>query len=594
MSRNSLSRFGMNPSVHVQRSKFNRDSENKLTFPAAKIVPFYVDEVLPGDTFNVKTAKVVRMLTPQVPFMDNLFLDTYYFFVPNRLVWKHWQAFMGENDKSPWLDNTEYSIPKVNSGDGFPIGSVADYMGIPTGVANLSVNALPFRALSKIYNDWFRDENLCDFEEVHDDDVNRIYGDGENEDGTTAELGGNLFTAAKYHDYFTSCLPAPQKGPAVSIPIAAVGDYLPVVPVEVDALDLNLRLAEWGLGSSSIWGKAGNLQWGPLIHDSETGEVDVQEMADNKGQIIPNGRSVGMGQGSGISPYVASSYRDDTAEGSYIPLNLGAVASSAFAATINELRMAFQIQKFYERAARGGTRYIETLKSHFGVTSPDSRLQRSEYLGGNRIPIAVNQVLSTGTSQSAGGTLGATGAMSQTVDNHSDFIHSFTEHGYIIGVMCVRYHHTYQQGLERMWSRSSMFDFYFPEFANIGEQGVLNKEIFAQGGSVVNPATSNPFDGEVFGYQEAWAEYRYKPSRVSGHMRSASEQSLDFWHLADDYESLPHLSQSWIEEDGNTLNRVLAVDGETAGFQFWADVLVKNTTTRPMPMFSIPGLIDHH
>lgn len=592
MSRNSLSRFGMNPSVHVQRSKFNRDSENKLTFPAAKIVPFYVDEVLPGDTFNVKTAKVVRMLTPQVPFMDNLFLDTYYFFVPNRLVWKHWQNFMGENTESPWLENTEYSIPKVNSGDGFPIGSVADYMGIPTGVANLSVNALPFRALAKIYNDWFRDENLCDFEEQHDDDVNRVYGDGQDEDGTTAELGGELFSAAKYHDYFTSCLPAPQKGPAVSIPIAAT-DSLPVIPIQEDAVPLNLKVLEWAAGTGvTPWQKAGNLQWAQW-HENDAGEVQPSDMAMSRKQITPSGRYLAYSnsdEGAGFE----SSNRDEIIEGSMVPLNLAAVATSAYAATINELRMAFQIQKFYERAARGGTRYIETLKSHFGVTSPDSRLQRSEYLGGNRVPIAVNQVLSTGASQSAGGTLGATGAMSQTVDNHSDFVHSFTEHGYIIGVMCVRYHHTYQQGLERLWSRSSMFDFYFPEFANIGEQGVLNKEIFAQGGSVLNPDTSNPFDNEVFGYQEAWAEYRYKPSRVSGYMRSAASGSLDFWHLADDYSEMPHLSQDWIEEDGSTLNRVLAVDGDTAGFQFWADVLVKNTTTRPMPMFSIPGLIDHH
>ena len=560
MNRNTESHFSLLPRVDIQRSRFDRSASLKTSFNAGNIVPFFLEEVLPGDTFNVKTSRVVRMQTLLTPMMDNVYLDTYYFFVPNRLVWDHWKEFCGENTESAWIPETEYSIPQITApAGGWQVGTLADYFGVPTGVSGLSVSALPFRAYALIMNEWFRDENLQDPLVVPTDD-STVAGVNTGTFVTDVAKGGLPYIACKYHDYFTSALPAPQKGPDVAIPVAS------------PASKLNPDLAA----------RFNDLQW----VNSSGNLVSVPD--NNRGML-----STGFRFNTATNAYTDSTrYFNDAVTGSsspgtsVIPGNLVAdFSGTSQAATINQLRLAFQIQKFYEKQARGGSRYTEVVRSFFGVTSPDARLQRPEYLGGNRTPINVNQVIQqSGTGESVNTPQGTVVGMSLTTDSHSDFTKSFTEHGFIIGVMVARYDHTYQQGLNRLWSRKDKFDYYWPVFANIGEQAIKNKEIYAQGNST---------DDEVFGYQEAWAEYRYKPNQVTGEMRSQYAQSLDVWHLADDYSKLPSLSAEWIQEDGKTIDRVLAVSSDLAN-QFFADIYVKNYCTRPMPMYSIPGLIDHH
>ena len=556
MNRNVESHFALNPTrLDMSRSKFDRSFSLKTSFNVGDIVPFYVDEVLPGDTFDVKTSKVVRMQTLITPIMDNIYLDTYYFFVPNRLVWEHWKQFNGENTESAWLPSTEYSIPQLTApSGGWSVGTIADYMGIPTGVANLSVSALPFRAYALICNEWFRDENLCDPLVVPTGDATVA---GSNTVASVEDYakGATPYKAAKYHDYFTSCLPAPQKGPDVGIGLTG---NVPVVGNGL-ALGLTNRSEFGGLYTSSN----GSMNVGLALFGKET---------------APSG---GSGNGfNGVVGVPTSEQLSGNLEKSGLVADLGALNS----VTINQLRLAFQIQKLYEKDARGGTRYTEILKTHFGVTSPDSRLQRPEYLGGNRVPININQVVQNSATVEGETPLGNVAGYSVTSDTHSDFRQSFTEHGFVIGVMVARYDHTYQQGIERFWSRKTRFDYYWPVLANIGEQAVLNKEIYAQGTDV---------DDEVFGYQEAWGDYRYKPNRVTGEMRSQYAQSLDVWHLGDDYTKLPSLSAEWIVEDKTNVDRVLAVTSTNAN-QLFADLYINNQTTRPMPMYSIPGLVDHH
>lgn len=555
MNRNVESHFALNPTrIDMSRSTFDRSASVKTSFNAGDIVPFFCEEVLPGDTFNVRSSKVVRMQTLLTPLMDNVYLDTYYFFVPNRLVWNHWKEFNGENTESAWIPQTEYSVPQITApAGGWDVGSLADYFGLPVKVAGISVSALPFRAYALVMNEWFRDQNLQDPLVVPVDDAT-VQGVNTGTFVTDVAKGGKPYIAAKYHDYFTSCLPSPQKGPDVTLSVAAQED-LPVVAKAKFVPNPGVQGLNFQNLSSSL----------------------------TAGKAVPL-----MVNRAGSATYLGSQEQTYPASGPQflVPNNLWAVGSgNAVVATINQLRMAFQIQKLYERDARGGTRYIEVLKSHFGVTSPDARLQRPEYLGGNRVPINVNQVIQqSGTGAGADTPQGTVVGMSQTTDTNHDFIKSFTEHGYIIGVMVARYDHTYQQGIERHWSRKTRFDYYWPVFANIGEQAVLNKEIYAQGSSK---------DDEVFGYQEAWSDYRYKPNRVTGEMRSVYDKSLDVWHLADDYSGLPSLSDSWIREDKNTIDRVLAVTSQVSN-QFFADIYVQNRATRPMPMYSIPGLIDHH
>lgn len=560
LSRNAESRFSVNPThLDISRSRFDRTSTVKTSFNVGDLVPFYIDEVLPGDTFDVSTAKVVRMQPMVAPPMDDLFLDTYYFFVPNRLVWEHWTNLMGENDTTSWYPTVDYSVPQLVSpqNGGWNIGTIADYFGIPTGVPGLHVNALPFRAYAKIVNDWFRDENLVDPAVLTTGDATT-----QGSNGSTLsdyEKGGKPFVAAKYHDYFTSCLPSPQKGEPVTVPVASVS--VPIdIPVTTSSTVNSVGINDIGM----------ILQNGPM-------------MGGEYGYLNYNGTSGGLNVRTEIDVDPLLKVSDGPLE----PVNLRAIGNavgSGFATSINELRMAFQMQKLLERDARGGTRYIEMIKSHFGVTSPDARLQRSEYLGGNRIRINVNQIVQQSATTSGSTPQGNPVGLSVTHDNADSFTRSFTEHGFVIGVMVARYPHTYQQGLERFWSRKSRFDYYFPVFANIGEQAVLNKEIYA---------TGTDSDNKAFGYQEAWADYRYKPSRVSGEMRSAATKSLDVWHFADYYNKLPTLSPDWIKEDKNNVDRVLAVTSKVSN-QLWADIVINNRTSRPMPLYSVPGLIDHH
>ncbi len=553
MSRNAESRFAINPtSIDIGRSTFDRSSSVKTSFNVGEIIPFYIDEVLPGDTFNVRTSKVVRLQTLLTPVMDNIYLDTYFFFVPNRLVWKHWKEFNGENTESAWVPATEYEVPQIKApAGGWSVGTIADYLGIPTGVANLEVSALPFRAYALCINEWFRDQNLQDPVYIPDDETTVT---GVNTANFVQDLakGGKPYIASKYHDYFTSALPAPQKGADVAIAVAGTA------PVVGNGMSLGLS-----------YGDARNA--GLYNMSSSVGlSLSVDAYGDNYGPLS-SASTVGQGANVGVTTDPAMSG---------LVANLGNVSIT----TINQLRMAFQIQKLYEKDARGGTRYVEVLKSHFGVTSPDSRLQRPEYLGGNRLPINVNQVVQNSGTMDGTTPQGNVAGYSVTADTHSDFVKSFTEHGFVLGLCVARYDHTYQQGIERFWSRKDRFDYYWPVLANIGEQAILNKEIYAQGTAV---------DNEVFGYQEAWADYRYKPSRVSGEMRSVYTKSLDVWHLGDDYSALPKLSADWIREDKANVDRVLAVQSSVSN-QLFGDFYIQNRTTRPMPLYSIPGLIDHH
>lgn len=555
--RNMDSRFSINPDITIDRSKFNRDSSVKTSFNVGDLIPFYIDEVLPGDTFQLKTSFIARLQPLVTAPMDNLYLDTYYFFVPNRLVWEHWRELMGENTESAWIPQTEYQVPQITAPTGgWNIGTIADYFGIPTGVANISVSALPFRAYSLIVNEWFRDQNLKDPLETPKSDAT-VTGVNTGNYITDCAKGGLPFKAAKLHDYFTSCLPAPQKGPDVLLPL---GDFAPVAT----------RAGSSGRVPNEVFTKSG---WGTLGAPSTLAAIgpDLQDL--QSGALYS---SNGVIKASNSAPSASNPV-------GLIPANLWADLSTATSASINQLRLAFQLQKMYEKDARGGTRYQEMIKSHFGVSSPDARLQRPEYLGGERVPININPVIQTSgtTTTSPQGTVAGN---SVTSDIHGDFIQSFTEHGLIIGLCVARYEHTYQQGINRLWSKKSRTDFYLPVLANIGEQPVRNSEIYA---------TGTLKDNEVFGYQEAWSDYRFKPSIVTSQMRSNHDKTLDSWHFADNYSSQPYLSSDWIDEDKAPVDRALAVQSSVSN-QIFADFYIQNETTRPMPVYSIPGLIDHN
>lgn len=573
MNRNSNSRFAQAPQVDIQRSTFDRSSGHKTTFNAGKLVPIYVDEVLPGDTFEMSTSAIIRGSTPIFPVMDNANLDIYYFFVPNRLVWDHWKEFNGENTTSKWEQTVEYSIPQIapplstetEPVAGWEKGTLADYMGIPTQVGpgasqtnpEYTVNHLPFRAYCLIWNEWFRDQNLQDpvLIDTGDSQTNGRHlipeGNSITFENQAALQGANLLPVNKYFDYFTGALPEPQKGPDVLLPL---GNTAPVITNQMP----NKILPQYGITFKSD----------QFTEVGKTHNLSIQVTGQKYGKMVADNNATTTLEAQNA-----------------VPNNLIADLGNATAATINELRLAFQLQKLYERDARGGTRYIEIIKSHFGVTSPDARLQRPEYLGGERIPINIDQVIQTSGTMEGTTPQGNTGAYSLTGNQGSYFKHSFVEHGYVLGLACVRTEHTYQQGLEKIWNRKNRFDFYWPALANIGEQAILNKEIYLQ------PVKS--MNEEAFGYQEAWAEYRYKPSRVSSAFRSNVTGSLDAWHYADYYEALPVLSAEWVQETYKNVDRTLAVQS-TLEDQYIADFWFKCTCTRPMPIYSIPGLIDHH
>lgn len=587
------------PKVEIQRSIFNRNSGHKTSFNVGEVIPFYLDEVLPGDTHNIRTSVVARLQTLLTPVMDNLYLDTYYFFVPNRLVWDHWKNFCGENENGPWtMDKVDYEVPyltypEVTTGVfGFESGTIADYMGVPINVgpqlfapdfSNKDYPmALPFRGYAMIINEFFRDQNLQQPCVIHKDDSirsgsNASYVNGDVTDSdwyvNGLELGAHPFIAARFHDYFSSCLPSPQKGPAINIfgtptnsslvnNFNTVGPYAPVYSKSESVYGIRSDLSPSSLVPFKVFDTTG----GSIAASNKLQSFNLYEV-ENKTVGIPAG--TGQPNVNGL-----------------VPMNLWANLNIPDA-TINNLRLAFQLQKYYERSARGGTRYREYLAEFFGVRNGDARMQIPEYLGGHRVPLSIHQVANQSETDTA--KLGDLGAMSNTSDVHDDVHMSFTEHGFLFGLCVVRFDNTYSQGLERFWSRRNILDYYNPVFAHIGEQPVYARELSLG----VRQDESNPQGVDrVFGYNEAWADYRYKPSRVSGEMRPEHPQSLASWHLADDYEFAPYLGSEWIMTDKNTVDRVLAVTSEVSN-QVFADFYIENKCVRAMPMHSVPGLADH-
>jgi hypothetical protein len=520
----NLHQFTTIPKADIPRSKFDCQSTHKTTFDAGYLVPVYVDEVLPGDTFNLNMTAFARLATPIFPIMDNMVLDSFFFFVPNRLIWSNWQKFMGQQANP--ADSISYVIPQqVSPTAGYAIGSLQDYMGLPTVgqvTAGKTVSHCAFwpRAYNLIWNDWFRDENL-------QNSVTVDLGDGPD---TVSNY--TLLRRGKRKDYFTSALPWPQKGASVTLPLGSKA------PITTDAI----VGTEIGVASTIT----GNYQ---KLYQAPTTGVTLNSATSTSGQSL---------------------YAD---------------LSAATAATINQLRQSFQIQKLLERDARGGTRYTEIIRSHFGVISPDSRLQRPEYLGGGTTVINISPIAQTSATGQTGGTtpMGTLASMGTALAHNHGFTQSFTEHGVIIGLVSVRADLTYQQGLHKMWSRSTRYDFYFPAFAMLGEQSVLNQEIYVTGDTT---------DTSVFGYQERWAEYRYNPSRISSLFRSTASGTIDGWHLAQKFTTVPTLNSTFIV-DNPPVSRVVAVGSAANGQQFIFDSFFDVKKARPMPMYSVPGLIDH-
>lgn len=551
MNRNNERHFLQVPQMHTSRTRFNRDQTILTTFDSGKLIPFFVDEVLPGDTFQIDTSAIIRMTTPKYPVMDDAFIDFYYFYCPNRILWDDFKQFMGEVEDKAWMPTKTYSVPqiKIDAGTEAPKipgpkeKSILDYMGVPTKVKKaFKINALPVRAYVMIWNEYFRDQNVDNAAVLKKDSNDVTYSDNEPETMESelreAITGGRCLPVNRFHDYFSSCLPYPQRGPEVTVPLngnAPVFGYNTIQDTAkiTDKIILNQ----------------------PWPTNGTTNFLNTEK----------GGKLTGKGTLDGGN-YTAEAF-------------LKADLSAVTATTINELRNAIAVQQYYEAMARGGSRYREQIRALWDVTISDKTAQIPEYLGGGRYRIGMNQIVQTSGQQGENDTpIGETGAMSVTPINESSFTKSFEEHGFVIGVLCVRHSRTYQQGLERFWSRTDRLDYYVPQFANLGEQPVKKKEIML---------TGTERDEETFGYQEAWADYRMKPNRVSGLMRSNATGTLDFWHYADNYSNVPTLSQEWMAEGKAEIARTLIVQNED---QFFGAIRVANKTTRCMPLYSVPGL----
>lgn len=569
-------RFSDAPAMYMKRTKFDRSHVYKTTFDSGKLIPVFVDEVLPGDTTRMSVNYFARLATPIKPIMDNIYLDWFFFFVPNRLVWEHWQNFCFEQEDPD--DSTDYVIPTVSStgnSDNAYIGSLWDYFGLPVNTSgNLSgISALPFRGVYLIYNEWFRDENLQKSVKIQKGDTNEVLNSTRAAEqpswvfssGTNIVPGLACPPRGKRHDYFTSALPWTQKGPGVSVGLAGTASIVDPTPGTGYLLHSTANqlaaVSSYGGSASSSGGHRvargdGSISFG---RSGTTDYSSIGGFAGNTGDPIT------------MSAQSASTYLGND---SYVDLD----TSSIF--TINSLRTAFQMQKFYERLARGGSRYTEVLRSFFGVVSPDARLQRPEFLGSFTKMVNVNPIAQTSATNdtSPQGNLSAYGV---TAAKFHGFTKSFVEHGYIFGFVCARADLTYQQGINKMWLRSTVYDFYWPTFAHLGEQAIELREIYAQGSEA---------DKTVFGYQERYAEYRYKPSQITGKFRSSvTGGNLDVWHLSQFFKNAPTLNEEFIVENP-PIERIIAVPSEP---EFLLDIGFRYTTVRPMPMFGTPGLVDH-
>lgn len=543
--------FSEVPDIEKPRSRFDRSKRIQTTLDAGLLIPIYWDEVYPGDSITMDFSHVTRMLTPIAPVMDNCWLDVFAFYVPRRLTWEHWKEFNGENTTGPWTPQINYEIPQIKApSGGWDVGSLADYMGLPPGI-ECEEDATPFRAYALIWNEWFRDENLKDpcYISMGDATITGVNKGVGYDYVTDTEKGAFPLPVAKAHDYFTSALPAPQRGPSVQLPLGKeayvrFGDNEAITP-----------------GSTNT----------ALLKANAIIGMDAQ--LGNEGIVLPF-----KDDGTDLR----TSF--DTNKGNRLIADL----STATAATITELRNAFAVQRYLESMARGGGRYTEVIRNIFGVTSPDARQQRPEYLGGHRFPINIDQVLQT-SSTDVVSPQGNTAAYSVTVNAENLLTYSATEHGMIFVLCAIRQAHSYAQGIEKKWSRKKLTDFYVPQFSHLSEQPILCKELYAQGENVTD-AEGNVIDDKVFGYQEAWSELRYSPAQVTGYMRPQVNQSLAIWNYADHYTQLPYLSGEWIDETKANIQRTLAVQ---TGPQFKMDVYMKSYWTRVLPKNSTPGLLDH-
>ena len=548
MTRNTDSHFGNIPTKTIRRSKFKRPCSHKLTANVGQIIPIYRDELLPGDSCKIKLSSLVRMTTPINPVMDNAWMDIYFFAIPRRLVWEHWKEFMGENTTDEWTQTTEYTIPKTTAPKGgWAKGSIADYMGARINTEDIWIDSCYLRAYTLCYNEWFRNENISEPAAMSKGDATTAGSNG-TDYVNDLEKGGMPAQAVKFADYLTRALPEPQKGDPVFVPLGGT------VPVLGNGMALGLT--------------DGTNDLGAVTSNTQLIGGNTANLGDDVGETA--------GGGSGLAAIKTIGITEDGDKSGLI----ADLSKSTQGATIGQLREAYSVQKLMEQWARGGTRYIENIRTNFGVTSPDARQQRPEYIGGARIPVNMTEVVQQSETNTT--PMGDTAGKSLTIDSRDMVSYASTEHSIILGLMVIRCEHTYQQNIERLLHRQSKYDFYWPALSNISEQPIYEYEIFAQG-------TAD--DDDVFGYQEAWADYRYAQNRISGELNSDYAYPLDSWHYGDDYTSAPALSDAWIKEPTTNLARTLAVQDQD---QFICDFYFDQTWVRPMPVYSVPGLTGWH